>query len=292
VTDMLETIVPKSDQINADDLIGGRSLTITVTKVDIKMDEQPVTIHFEGDGGKPYRPGKSMRRVLVNVWGPDANAYVGRSMTLYRDDKVVFGGVAVGGLRISHMSHMDHEVTMALTATRAIRKPFVVKPLAKTRPETAATPRAGGWAPLNADGGVPIDPLDEENGTKWLTNLGTVLAQAGSFAEIAEIEGHPSVAKARANATSLIKERIADMVQKARGRFTTEDAPVENAPEHEPVSEVAAFRERVETMSLQQLQRLDTNAEHKAWLKGLTPPDYADAAAAITGRLQALRGGA
>lgn len=129
MTHMLETIVPKSDQMNADDLIGGQTRTIKITKVSILAGEQPVALSYENDGGKPYKPGKSMRRVIVNVWGPDANKYVGRSLTLYRDDKVKFGGVEVGGLRVSHMSHITEPVTMALTATRANRKPFTVKSL-------------------------------------------------------------------------------------------------------------------------------------------------------------------
>lgn len=129
MNDMLETIHPKSDQLNADDLIGG-TMTITVTKVNLTLGkDQPVAISFEGDNGKPYMPGKSMRRVLVMLWGPDANAYVGRSMTLYRDEKVLFGGLAVGGIRISAMSHIDGKHTLMLTATRAQRKPFVVEPL-------------------------------------------------------------------------------------------------------------------------------------------------------------------
>lgn len=129
MNDMLETIHPKSDQLNADDLIGG-TMTITVTKVNLTLGkDQPVAISFDGDNGKPYMPGKSMRRVLVMLWGPDANAYVGRSMTLYRDEKVLFGGLAVGGIRISHMSHIDGKHTLMLTATRAQRKPFVVEPL-------------------------------------------------------------------------------------------------------------------------------------------------------------------
>ena len=138
MTDMRTTIIPKSDQINADDLIG-RTMTIKVTKVLLTTEaDQPVAIHFEGDNGKPYKACKSMRRVLVNVWGPDGNAYIGRSMTIYRDDKVQFGGLAVGGIRISHMSDIEAPVTMALTATRANRKPFTVKPLvAPTKlPET------------------------------------------------------------------------------------------------------------------------------------------------------------
>jgi hypothetical protein len=136
--DLRGTIKPKSDQLNADDLIGG-PVTIRITGVSVGEGDQPVSISFEGDGGKPFKPGKSMRRVLVNLWGPDGATYVGRSLTLYRDEQVVFGGVEVGGIRISHMSNLQRETTMALTATKAKRKPFTVKPLA-TAPAPAAKP--------------------------------------------------------------------------------------------------------------------------------------------------------
>ena len=130
MSDLRMTIDPKSDQINADDFIGGpRTIKVTAVRL-LSEADQPVAISFDGDRGKPYKPCKSMRRVLVNVWGGDGNAYVGRSMTLYRDDAVTFGGMAVGGIRISHMSHIKSPVTMALTATRANRKPFTVRPLA------------------------------------------------------------------------------------------------------------------------------------------------------------------
>jgi hypothetical protein len=145
MNEMLATIEPKSDQLNADDLLGGRTITVKITKVEIVPGDQPVAIHFEGDNDKPYKPGKSMRRVLVNVWGADANKYAGRSMTLYRDDKVVYGGLAVGGIRISHMSDIDEDVTMALTATRQTRKPYTVKPLAaEQRPAYAIALEAQG----------------------------------------------------------------------------------------------------------------------------------------------------
>lgn len=130
MTDLSTTIAPKSDQLNCDDLIAGPR-TVRVTKVEGGgTREQPISIFFEGDNGKPYKPCLSMRRVLVQLWGKDGSAYVGRSMTLYRDPAVQFGGLAVGGIRISHLSHIDAPVTMALTATRATRKPFTVKPLA------------------------------------------------------------------------------------------------------------------------------------------------------------------
>jgi len=131
MSDMTETTSPKSDQINADDLIGGPR-TIRVSRVAINPGgEQPVDVFFDGDGGKPYRPCKSMRRVMVAVWGADATQYVGCSMTLYRDPSVTWGGMEVGGIRISHMSHMDTPLVLALTATKKARKPYRVEPLAE-----------------------------------------------------------------------------------------------------------------------------------------------------------------
>ncbi len=134
---MSMTIEPKSDQINADDLTAGsRTITITGIKAQQSSAEQPVAISFEGDKGKPWKPCKSMRRVLVHAWGPDGNAYVGRRLTLYRDDRVMWGGIQVGGIRISHMSDITENMTMPLTVSKAKRAPFTVEPLLE--PETWA----------------------------------------------------------------------------------------------------------------------------------------------------------
>jgi hypothetical protein len=123
-----DTIDPKVDQLTADHLIG-RTLTIRVTDVRLTANEQPCDIHYEGGSGLPYRPGKSMRRVLVHAWGDVIGKYVGRSMTLYRDDDVQFGGLKVGGIRISHMSDINGPLTMALTAKKGSKKAFKVQPL-------------------------------------------------------------------------------------------------------------------------------------------------------------------
>lgn len=152
------TIIPKSDQLNADDLITG-PITIKVTSLKGSSEpQQPVAIHYEGDNGKPYKPCKSMRRVLVSAWGANGSEYVGRSMTLYRDDDVAFGGIKVGGIRISHMSHIERDMSMALTVSKAQRKPYTVRVLA-----VSATPAdrinaaqsldelAAVWKSLSAD---------------------------------------------------------------------------------------------------------------------------------------------
>jgi hypothetical protein len=127
--DMTPTIVPRSDQLNADSFVGGPK-TYTVERVTGNEGnaDQPVNFHFEGEP-LVFRPCKSMRRVIVKIWGPDAAKYAGRAMTLYRDPKVKWGGMEVGGIRISHMTGLEKAEVMALTETRAQRKPYTVQPL-------------------------------------------------------------------------------------------------------------------------------------------------------------------
>ncbi len=130
MTDLGTTIAPKSDQLNADDLlVEPKTIRITKVSADPGSKEQPIAIYYDGDNGKPYKPCKSMRRVLVQVWGRKGDDYVGRRLTLYRDPSVLFGGVAVGGIRISHMSDIDRRMELILTASRASRKPFTVDPI-------------------------------------------------------------------------------------------------------------------------------------------------------------------
>ena len=134
--DMTEFTAPKSDQINADDfLVSPATFTISGVKIS-RGAEQPVSLTLD-DMEKVYRPCKSMRKVMVAAWGADASNYVGRSMTLYCDPKVKWGGAEIGGIRISHMSHISAPKTMALTESKANRKPFTVRVL-----EAPATPRA------------------------------------------------------------------------------------------------------------------------------------------------------
>lgn len=133
-----DTIIPKSDQLNADDLLTG-PLTIKITAVKAGSAEQPVVIHYEGDNGHPYKPGKSMRRVLIVLWGAEAKAYLGHRLTLYADPTVRFGGSAVGGIRISHASGISKPVEIMLTKTRGKKEPFVVQPLAEEKQTQAST---------------------------------------------------------------------------------------------------------------------------------------------------------
>ncbi len=124
--DLSDTIIPKSDQLNADDLLAG-PLTVTIKNVTRGSHDQPISIEIPPH--QPYKPCKSMRRVLIMAWGKNGKEWIGKSMTLYCDPSVRFGGVAVGGIRISHMSGLSEPTSMLLTTTRSKRKPFTVEPL-------------------------------------------------------------------------------------------------------------------------------------------------------------------
>lgn len=130
VTDLRSTIIPKSDQLNSEQLLGG-SLTITVSDVRVgSSDEQPISIHYENDRGRPFKPCKTMRKVLIFAWGPDGREWVGHSMTLYNDPRVKFGGDEVGGIRISHMTDIDRDVQVSLTATKGKKAIHTIKRMA------------------------------------------------------------------------------------------------------------------------------------------------------------------
>jgi hypothetical protein len=126
--DLTESIAPKSDQLNADDLMAG-PVTVTIAEVAKGSPEQPVDVRLVEYPGRAYRPSKSMRRVMVSAWGAEASTYAGHRITLFRNPDIKFGSATVGGIEISHLSHIDKPLTIALTATRGKRKNFTVTPL-------------------------------------------------------------------------------------------------------------------------------------------------------------------
>ena len=134
---LANTITPKSDQANADDLIAS-PVTVEILAVKQGDKEAPVWIVTSGFDGRPWKPCKSMRRVLISAWGEYGSQWVGKRVTLFCDPEVMYGGVKVGGIRISHMSHIEADLLLSLTATRGKRKPFTVKRMAEAKQAPAA----------------------------------------------------------------------------------------------------------------------------------------------------------
>lgn len=163
--DIAETTAPRSDQQNYDDYVAGSKI-VTVTEVKAGTAEQPVEIHLAEYPGRPYKPSKSMRRVLVAAWGSDSAPYAGRRLELYGDPTVKFGGTATGGIKISRLSHIDKPLSVNLTVTRGKRAPHKVEPLPDVAPQR--------------------DWLTE------LTNAGNDLATIGGIGQAAEQAGAPA----------------------------------------------------------------------------------------------------
>lgn len=160
--DLTQSIAPRSDQLNADDLMAG-PVTVTIQEVTAGTPEQPVNVALEEFPGRAYRPSKSMRRVMVLAWGPEASAYAGRRITLYRNPEITFGKDKVGGIEISHLSNLPKPLTVALTATRGKRKSFTVQPLA----EPASSPH--GISPkVKADTAKAIAEGNVDQYAAWL----------------------------------------------------------------------------------------------------------------------------
>lgn len=124
---VLKAIEPKSDQLNADDLIAG-PIDVTIKEVRGGSTEQPIALVIDG-GHKPYKPSKGMTRVIVKVLGADPRGWVGHCLRLYNDPSVKWAGVAVGGIRISHMSGIERPIEIMLTVSRSKREAYRIEPL-------------------------------------------------------------------------------------------------------------------------------------------------------------------
>lgn len=170
--DMTDSIAPKSDQLDAVDLLSGPR-TFTIESVSKHNAEQPFNFHL-AEFPRVWRPGKSMRRVIVAAWGEYTDKYAGQRITLYCDPTVQFGGELVGGSRISHMSGIDKPLKVPLLVKRGKSAMFTVQPLPNTaqaaapRDFLAEAKRAGGdVGSLRAlygaaqQAGAPQDTLDQ-----------------------------------------------------------------------------------------------------------------------------------
>ena len=128
--DIGDTLTPRSEQLDAVDLISGpRIFTITECRT-TKGLEQPTTIRL-AEFPRPWKPGKNQRRVLAFCWGGKGAAYVGRRVELYCDTSVVYGGTKVGGIRIRALSHIDGPIDAPIIPTRGQGGTWHVEPLAE-----------------------------------------------------------------------------------------------------------------------------------------------------------------
>lgn len=190
------TAEPRSDQWNSDDFIGGPR-TFTVAGVKVGTAEQKYDIELVEGGGRFWRPPLTMLRLLIAAWTDEAATWKGRRVTLYRDESVRFGPDAVGGIRISHMSHLpgNKTFTAMLTSSRGRRTRYTVEPLPDA---PAATPK-----PPSAD---KIIAAFEALGVT-LVQLETRLGRARDAWDAADLETLAALGKSiKAGTTTVFEE--------------------------------------------------------------------------------------
>lgn len=125
---LLKAMAPKSDQLNADDLVSSpKNITITGVKVSVS-GEQRIHVHYQNDEGKPWKPSKGMARIVAQLFGDDPDRWMGQSLTLYRNPDVKYAGEAVGGIWISHATGLEKPQKMMITVAKSKRVPHTVYP--------------------------------------------------------------------------------------------------------------------------------------------------------------------
>lgn len=135
------TAEPRSDQINADDLIGA-PMTVTIKAIHPGKAEQKYDIELVEVENRAWRPPVTVLRILLAAWGDEAKDWIGQRVTLYRDDSVRFGPEAVGGIRVSHMTGLTDGKPMdvRVSTSRGKRATVRIQPLTEAPTVTPVTP--------------------------------------------------------------------------------------------------------------------------------------------------------
>lgn len=134
MTDISETLAPKSGQLDNIDLRDSDPRIFTVTKVDVTAGaEQPVTVHL-AEFPRPWKPGKNMRRVLAYCWGRESDNWIGKRVELFSDERVKFGNETPGGTRISRLSDIDGPKSAPVMLSQGRAGIYKVDPLSDLTP--------------------------------------------------------------------------------------------------------------------------------------------------------------
>jgi hypothetical protein len=136
-----EFVTIKSDRLNYENFIMGAK-EFTISKLAKKTDQGKarLLIYFEGHEATPYWPSLGMIKCLSSPegWGDAPFAdWIGRRMTLFGEPTVVYAGKEIGGIQISHISHIKGEYSTKITLRRGMRIDFTIEPLAT---KTVSTP--------------------------------------------------------------------------------------------------------------------------------------------------------
>lgn len=204
---MRVTIEKKTDQLNYEDFLGGATRIVTIAGVKAGTKEQQYDIALEGDK-RVWRPAVTVLKLLVAAWGDDATEWVGRRAMLYGDPTITFGRDRVGGIRVSHVSHIAAPVSANLTETRGKRKVHTVEPLADApKPE-------------------PVDPMTDRTRRQMFALFGELnINDDDQRKGIAHIVGRPI--DSRGDLTETEAQQVVNRLKVKKAEQDAGAAPVE-----------------------------------------------------------------
>jgi len=131
--DLSKTTKGNVDQIDAMAVNEPKVIKVSHVTENLKNGEvdkqQPVSIHWFNGDGTPFKPCLTMRRVLEKVWAKDASTFVGRYLKLYNLKTVSFGKENTGGVRISHLSNIEKNITVKVKSARGKYTDYTVNKL-------------------------------------------------------------------------------------------------------------------------------------------------------------------
>lgn len=152
---------PKSDQLNYETFLTGPQ-TFTVSKVTPGDRDHPVFIHMNECPATPYKPSKGMLKCIAQPdgWGDKSSQWVGKSITLYGDPTVIYGGVEVGGIKVAALSDINGDYETLISARRGVRKPHLIKKIViQMYDDQKFVANLPAWLKLIADGKATTDQI-------------------------------------------------------------------------------------------------------------------------------------
>ncbi len=176
------TVKKNTDQLNYEDFLGGAIRDVTIADVKVGAKEAQYDIAIEGDD-RYWRPPATVLKLLQLAYGNEAANWIGKTARLYGDPTVKMKGRMVGGIRVSHLSHLAAPLRADLTITRGQTGEFTIDPL----------PDAPAPAPVPEPSAEDVATCTDQDQLRDWYRISTPARQEQILARKADLDNEPGV---------------------------------------------------------------------------------------------------
>lgn len=135
MVDISQSLLAKSDQLNAADLID--PIAIQIDKVNYDPDRvQPLWIYYN-KLENPWKPSKGMRKIIASdaILGLETDNWTGARLRIFRESSVKYAGKAVGGVEISEFDGITSKKSFPVRTAKMGTKAIDINPLVLSEKE-------------------------------------------------------------------------------------------------------------------------------------------------------------